>query len=114
MDISSIEGEELGSVIFVRDYVQLSFDGPLLTLFIWPEVFRPEGSYAFGEPGYRDMLCALIGETATKSTIEEGVALEVEFESGVILRTSLREEDYVGPEAINFCSGNSDDPLLVI
>jgi hypothetical protein len=114
MDISAIEGEELSSVTFVQDYVQLDFNGPQLTLFIWPEVFRAEGSYAFGEPGYRDMLCALIGETATTTTIENGVALEIEFETGVILRTSLREEDYVGPEAINFRTGKSDDPLLVI
>jgi hypothetical protein len=60
------------------------------------------------------MLCAQIGETVTTTTIEHAVALEIEFESGVILRTSLRDEDYVGPEAINFRTNNPDDPLLVI
>lgn len=114
MDISAIEGEELSSVTFVQDYVVLEFNGRSLTLFIWPEVFREEGSYAFGEPGYRDMLCAQIGEPVGTTSIEHGVALEVAFEDGVILRTSLRDEDYAGPEAINFRTGNPDDELLVI
>jgi hypothetical protein len=114
MDISAIDGEELSSMTFFQDYVQLDFNGPVLTLFIWPEVFRTEGSYAFGEPGYRDMLCAQLGETVTTTSVEDAVALEIEFESGVILRTSLREEDYLGPEAINFRTGNPEDSLLII
>lgn len=113
MGISAIEGEQLSSVIFVMDYLQLSFNNAWLTLYIWPEVFRSEGSYAFGEPGYRDALCEQITEIVSSTSIEDGVALEIGFENGVIFRTSLRDEDYVGPEAINFSTG-PNDPLLVI
>jgi hypothetical protein len=113
MSISAIEGEQLSSVTFVMDYLQLSFNSAWLTLYIWPEVFRPEGSYAFGEPGYRDVLCEQITEIVSMTSLED-VALEIEFENGVIFRTSLRDEDYVGPEAINFSTGNPNDPLLVI
>jgi hypothetical protein len=119
MDITAIEGEELSSVTFVRDYVQFDFNGPGLTLFHWPEIFVPEGkslaegSYAFGEPGYRDAVCSQIGESVSKTSIVEGSALEIEFETEVIFRSSLREEDYEGPEAGHFSTGVPGEPLLV-
>ena len=113
MDLSGIEGQELASVGFVQDYLQLDFSGPLLTLFIWPEVFRPEGSYGFGEPGYRDMLCEEIGGDVSTVKYAEAIALEIEFESGVILRISLRDMDYVGAEAGQYLSGEPGESLVV-
>jgi hypothetical protein len=110
MGLEAIVGQELGAVEFVQDYVQLRFDGPLLTFYEWPEVFREEGSYAFGEPEYRDWLCALIGETVSAATVEEGEAVEIGFESGVSVRCSLRVEDLVGPEgeSVGFADGSGE------
>ena len=102
MDLSPIVGQELTAVEFVQDFLQLRFDGPLLTLFIWPDVFREEGSYAYGEPEFRNVLCAQLGGTVTAATLEEGEAMEIEFENGVILRASLRAEDLDVPEAGQF------------
>jgi hypothetical protein len=114
MDISAIDGAELASVEFIQEYLVLTFEGgPSLTLYTWPEIFREEGSYAFGEPEYRNWLCALIGENVTSSTLEPGTALEIEFESGVILRTSLREEDLDVTDAGIFVSGNPEDEPIV-
>ena len=96
--MESLVGQELSAVEFVQDYVQLRFDGPLVTFYEWPEVFREEGSYAFGEPEYRNVLCALIGESVSAASVEEGEALEIGFESGVNVRVSLRLEDISGPE----------------
>ena len=105
MALEELAGQELSSVIFVQDYLQLDFNGALLTLYIWPDIFREEGSYAFGEPGYRDWLCAEIGEPVEQATLEPGIALEVQFEDGVILRASLREEDIDVTEAGQFLPG---------
>ena len=58
MDISAIEGEELRSVAFAEDYLELRFGGSLLTLYAWPYVMHTEYSVAFGEPEYRNALCA--------------------------------------------------------
>ena len=113
LDLSPIDGQELASVTFVQDYLQLDFNGPVLTLYIWPEVFRPEGSYGFGEPGYRDMLCDEISGTVSAASYEDAIALEIGFESGVIFRVSLRDADYLGPEAGQFLSGEEDEPLVV-
>ncbi len=111
MDLLQLVGEELSSVTFVQDYLQLDFNGPLLTLFVWPEVFREEGSYAFGEPGYRDMLCGEIAQNVSEATLE-AEAIEVQFEDGVIFRASLREEDIDVTEAGHFHPG-AGQPLVV-
>jgi hypothetical protein len=109
-DISPLIGQELTSVEFIgginSDHLILHFDGPAVTFFAWPDVFREEGSYAYGEPEYRNVLCAVLSEDVTAATLEEGEAIEIEFESGVILRASLREEDLDVPIAGQFlCDG---------
>jgi len=77
MDISAIDGEDLKSVEFVEDYLQLRF----------------------GEPEYRNALCAQIGETVEKAILEEGDALTVEFANGIVFALSLRAEDVDSPES---------------
>ena len=99
MDISAIEGQELTAVEFVGDYVRLRFDGPMLTLYAWPHILLADFSIAFGEPEYRNALCAQIGEMVAKAALEELEALTVEFESGTVIALSLREEELDGPEA---------------
>ena len=99
MDVSTIVGQELVAVEFVQDFLQLRFDGPLLTLFEWPHVMATEASMAFGEPGYRDALCAQIGEEVTAAALEEGDALTIEFANGMVIGLSLRMEDLAVPEA---------------
>lgn len=111
MDFSTLEGEELNSVTFLQEFVQFDFGGPQLTLFSLPVVFvaeglpMSEGSYAFGEPGYRDALCLQIGDIVDDISFDEGNALEIKFENGTIFRAGLGEEDLVGPEAGHFRDG---------
>jgi hypothetical protein len=99
MDISAIEGEDLKAVEFVEDYLQLRFGAPLLRLYDWPHVLLPDFSVAFGEPEYRNALCAQIGETVTTAMLEEDYALTIEFANGIVFGLSLREEDVDGPES---------------
>ena len=107
MDISALEGQELTAVEFVADYLRLRFDGPMLTLYAWPHVLLADFSIAFGEPEYRNALCAQIGETVATAKLEELDALTVEFESGTVLALSLREEDVDGPEAGSYSEDGS-------
>ena len=111
MDVSAIEGQELTAVEFVTDYLRLRFDGPMLTLFAWPHILLAEFSIAYGEPEYRNALCAQIGEMVAKASLEEMDALTVEFESGTVIALSLREEELSGPEAGSYSedgSGNGE------
>ena len=107
MDISALEGQELTAVEFVTDYLRLRFDGPMLTLFAWPHVLLADFSIAFGEPEYRNALCAQIGEMVAKASLKEMEALTVEFESGTVIALSLREEDLSGPEAGSYSEDGS-------
>ena len=107
MDVSAMEGQELTAVEFVTDYLRLRFDGPMLTLFAWPHILLAEFSIAYGEPEYRNALCAQIGEMVAKASLEELDALTVEFESGTVIALSLREEDLSGPEAGSYSEDGS-------
>jgi hypothetical protein len=107
MDISAIEGQELTAVEFVGDYLRLRFDGPMLTLYAWPHILLADFSIAYGEPEYRNALCAQIGEMVAKAALEELEALTVEFESGTVIALSLREEELDGPEAGSYSADGS-------
>ena len=63
--LAHLIGEELGSVVFVRDYLQLDFDGPRLNSYVWPRLVGVGVERVMGQAGYRDALCALIGSEVT-------------------------------------------------
>ena len=107
MDITEIEGQELTAIEFVSDYVRLRFEGPLFTLYAWPHVLLADFSIAFGEPEYRNALCAQIGETVAKAALEEMESLTIELESGTVIALGLREEDLEGPEAGSYSADGS-------
>jgi hypothetical protein len=75
----------LGSVLFVRDYVQLDFGDERFTAYVWPTAAVGNIVLEFGEPGYRDALCTFIGQrvTAAKESPERG--LVIRFASGEIV-----------------------------
>ena len=113
MDITAIESQELGAVEFVGDYLRLHFgepatEGPLLTLYAWPHVLLADFSIAYGEPEYRNALCAQIGEMVAKAALEETESLTIEFESGTVIALSLREEDLSGPQAGTYSAAGDD------
>jgi hypothetical protein len=99
VDVSAIIGEELVAVEFVQDFLQLRFAASLFTLYAWPHVLFPDFSVAYGEPEYRNALCAQIGEKVVAASLEESDALTIEFENGTVFGLSLREEDVDGPES---------------
>ena len=100
--LNKIRGRPLTSVEFVLDYVQLRFDGPTLTAYIWPSLTLAEKTVAWGQEGYRDALCARIGVKVADTSIVEGKNLTIYFDDGAVLRISLREQDYRSLEAVYF------------
>ena len=110
MDISAIIGQELKSVTFIEDFLELRFGTPCLTLYDWPYVMLTEFSLAYGEPEYRNALCAQIGEEVVEATLEEDDALTLELANSVVLGLSLREEDVDGPQSGSYSeSGDAAD-----
>ena len=113
MDLSALEGQELTTVAFVEDFLELHFaDGPVLTFYEWPSVILSDYSVSYGEPEYRNQLCAQIGEEVETAELEEGSRLALKLVNGNVLALSLREEDMSGPSGGSYSeSGSGDDEL---
>src|ERR1700738_4594937 len=110
MNVSAIVGEELVAVEFVQDYLQLRFAAPLFTLYNWPHVLLPDFSVAYGEPEYRNALCAQIGDKVLQASLEGGEGRTIGFRSGTVFGLSLREEDVEGPESGSYSeTGDASD-----
>jgi len=99
-----IVGQRLTSVEFVMDYIQLRFDGPVLTVLSPVTVTTDELEIRSGEAGFRDCLCERIAARVTSARIVPHEALQLEFEDEARIRISLRPADY-DVEAVLF---NSD------
>ncbi len=92
-----LQGEELSSVIFVKDYLQLDFAGPRLTCLAWPVLTIEGAEFTVEAAGYRDRLCSYIGETVTAVQVDAAVGLLLRF-GHKSLRIRPRIDDLEGPE----------------
>lgn len=100
-------GEELTSVEFMQNSLALHFGDKTMFLNAWPLIADSEGiSIGYGEPGYRDAVCFVLGLEIEKATYTEGVELTMEFDGGAVIALSLREEDMESPEAGEFITPN--------
>ena len=108
--IGKLKGRALSSVEFVQDYLQLRFDGPCLTAYTRPRIDNADGRLLWGTPRFRDRLCELIGATVTDAWANEA-EVSVSFDSGTVISISMKNEDYTGPEAVQFA--NEDGSVWV-
>jgi hypothetical protein len=77
--------EELSSVIFVGDYAQFDFNGPRLSTFVWPHVNAFGTEWRFGDQGYRDALCGLIGRTVTVVSDLPATGVVIRFDEDALV-----------------------------
>jgi hypothetical protein len=98
--LEPLVGEELSAVVFVRDYIQLQFDGPSLTLINDPIVLADGTKYQPTTAGFRDAICGRIGQRVKAAHTTEGQEIRIDFADGSTICLSLKPEDYnFGPEA---------------
>jgi hypothetical protein len=107
-----LKATELSAITFVRDYVQLSFDGPGFNALTPITVSSSQGTVVSGEDQFRNRLCGQIGKTVTEVIIEHHQALVIAFADESTISLSLKEEHYPGPEAVIF--SGSDKTFVVI
>jgi hypothetical protein len=98
--LRDVEGEELGSVCFVRDYIELIFDGPLLRVFSPLTIQAQQTSLSVGDIGFRDALCGLIG-LEIAGTQEDDDRLALSFRGHAVLIVPLAWLS-TAPEAAHF------------
>ncbi|WP_133999223.1 hypothetical protein [Dinghuibacter silviterrae] len=78
-----IKGEQLSSVIFMQDYLQLDFDGNLISCYKWPKVTLNRVGHSFGDLEYRNAICDLISLEVI-DVISTSVEVLIEFKRGTI------------------------------
>lgn len=99
--LKELVGLSLSSVEFVQDYLQLRFDGPVLTAYIPPTIHIPSARLTRGDPGYADSICGLIGRAVIRTAVAD-LSVVIEFDEAFVVRISLKDEDYIAAEAIEF------------
>jgi hypothetical protein len=100
--LEALAGEQLSSVIFVADYVQFDFNGPILTAISNPTVVHGSSRLQFPASGSRDALCSLIQQDVASVVEVDEDRIEVTFHSGDCLLIPLDQASYRGPEAATF------------
>lgn len=95
--LDALVAEELGSVTFLTNYLQLDFGGARFTSYVWPMVTHHGARRRIGESGYRDALCALIARevTSTDASPEMGLVIRLGLDEVVI---NPLPTDLAGPE----------------
>lgn len=107
--LSAISGREMSAVTFVRDYIQLHFDGPTISAYTLPAVLVGGRLFSRASPGYRDALCTRIGTRVTAAYVEPGQRLQIDFSDGASLTISLRPEDRVVEEAADYSDAQTKE-----
>ena len=105
--IKQLEGQEVACICFVRDYLELRFDGPILRFLEAPTLKTESSEIRFPEPGSRDQLCALIGQKLLRIDLEEGRWFEATFGNSWRLSVSLEKSPASLPEVINYAHEDS-------
>lgn len=80
---------------------------PRLTAYTPPSLDIAQSRWTRSDGGWRDVLCARIG-AAVSSVSCADQRLEVRLNDGAVVTISLRNEDYVGPEAFEFVVPGQD------
>ncbi len=97
----SLYGRQLSSIEFVQDYVQFRFDGPSITVYTEPRLVLNGSEVGANSSDFKNALCALIGATVAKSTLDAD-SLRILFDGDRELLIPFGDEDYRGPEALKF------------
>jgi hypothetical protein len=99
----ALHGRQLSSVEFVQDYLQLRFDGPYVTALAWPRVAYDCKVLRWGDPGYRDSICALIANRVSRVYFaNENRTFVIGFEGNRVLEIWAEDNKPVLPETIMF------------
>lgn len=99
-DLADLAGSELSGVCFVRDYVELHFDGPVLRCLAPPVVVQGGGRLAFPDAGSGDALRGLIGRVVERAS-DEADRLVVQLAGHAVVEIPKASRG-AGPEIAHF------------
>jgi hypothetical protein len=100
--LERIVGASLSSVTFVTNYVELDFNGPIVSAYTSPAIQVGATVLSTEDSGYRDALCGRIGAQVVAAYAEQDNRLQIDFSDKSSIVISLKPEDLVGVEAAMF------------
>jgi hypothetical protein len=115
-ELEDLVGCELGTVAFVRDYVEFQFDGPILRSLAPPVVVVGGFRHEFPQAGSRDVLCELIGRLVAGAA-ELPDRLSVSFAGGAVVeipRSSSKDTLFEVAHFIPTVGGKRDGASMII
>ena len=103
--VTDLPGMEVSGIEFVRDYIEIHFDGPILRCISYPTVQSFESRWKLPEPGSRDAICELIGTIVESVDLDDDTMLTAKFSNGYKLFIPLDMRSRRDPEAMHFVPG---------
>src|SRR6266480_3468259 len=100
--LNVLVGRQLSSVEFVRDYLQLRFEGPCLTVITDPIVEMGSIKFERNNNEFCNVLCGRISTTVLQAYVHENEEIRIDFHDNAGIIISLKPENYIGPEAALF------------
>jgi hypothetical protein len=100
--IDDLVGVEISAIAFVRDYVEIHFDGPILRCLSNPSLVLDGVAYAFPSQGSRDALCTVIGDTVANISLNPRGRFELTTSRGRKIVVPLDVHSRRGDEAMHF------------
>jgi hypothetical protein len=107
MPSNRLPKSSLSQVAFVHDYIQLTFEDEVLSLYNSVVVKTPRAEFKHGSAGFADAIVSLIGRTVGKVSSSSEHAIELQFECGTRVRV-LRTTSDNRPESFTFHAHNGD------
>jgi hypothetical protein len=113
--LNDLVGRRLTSVTFIHDYVQLVFENySCLSIFNPIRLTVHSGEIDQSQYGFKDFLCKFINRSVSNVNYQQEKQVAFIFDDAKAVSVGLADNDYSGPEAIVFTSGNEGDPILAI
>ncbi len=98
--LQKVIGRAITLVNFVEDYVQISWDTSILTAYTMPTLLVGSTAYSQDHTEYQYEMFRLEGQRLKEAQVNGEEDITLVFESGTCLSISLRDSDYVAPEAL--------------
>lgn len=111
--LARLVGQEVDTVSFVRDYVELRIDYSILRALTEPSGILAGKAWRLSDECGADILRRYIGLTVVAAEVTEDELIRLVFETGDRLDVSLRHEDRAGAEAAHFVPAGPGGELEV-
>ena len=81
-EFNELIGKELAGIGFIRDSIEITFDGPILRYFVFPVLQINNELIDSNNINWRNSLRLLIGDIVTDAVSKNDIHVEILFKSG--------------------------------